>query len=97
LKEDKTVAETEEKVTLVALESFSPYKKDDVFTVSKKEASAVLSPNLRDSDFGPIYPNVKVRLYDPESDVHLLLKGGSLNQKERDTLEAKISAAVKTK
>lgn len=89
------MAENNDTVTLVALESFSPYKKDDVFTVTRKEAEAVLKPNLRENDFGPIYPNVKVREFDPESDAHLLIKGGTLNQKERETLNAKLNAAVK--
>lgn len=81
-------------VTLVALETFTPYRKDEVFTVSKKEADALLRPNLRENDFGPIYPNVKVREFNPESDSHLLLKNGALNQKERAGLEAKLKAAV---
>lgn len=89
------MADNNDTVTLVALESFSPYKKDDVFTVTRKEAEAVLKPNLRENDFGPIYPNVKVREFDPESDAHLLIKGGTLNQKEREALNAKLNAAVK--
>ncbi len=89
------MADNNEKVTLVAVEAFTPYRKDEVFTVTKKEADAILKPNLRENDFGPIYPNVKVREFDPETDAHLLVKGGSLNQKERASYDAKLSAAVK--
>lgn len=89
------MADSKEQVTLVALEAFTPYRKDEVFTVTREEADKVLKPNLRENDFGPIYPNVKVREFDPETDAHLLVKGGSLNQKERAAYDAKISAAVK--
>ncbi len=89
------MADTDKRVSLVALETFTPYKKDEVFTVSQEEADALLKPNLRENDFGPIYPNVKVRLYDPEGDAHLLLKNKVLNQKEHEALEAKMRAAVK--
>jgi hypothetical protein len=84
----------EPKVVLVALETFTPYKKGEVFAVTEKEAEAVLTPNLRNNDFGPIYPGVKVRKYDPESDAHLLLKNGVLNRKEHRALSAKLRAAA---
>lgn len=89
------MADKPETVTLVAVEAFSPYKKDEVFTVTAKEADMLLKPNLRENDFGPVYPNVKVRVYDEETDASLLLKNGVLNSKEHAALEAKLKAAVK--
>lgn len=81
-------------VALVALDTFTPYKKDEVFAVTRKEANALLVKNMRENDFGPIYPVVKVRLFDEESDGHLLLKNGVLNQKEHAALEAKLRAVA---
>lgn len=86
-----------DRVSLVTTDTFTPYKKDEVFTVSRKEADQLLTPNLRENDFGPIYPVVKVRLYDEENDAWLLLKNNALNQKEREALEAKLKAGATAK
>lgn len=82
-----------EKVVLVALEAFSPYKKGDVFTVTRKEADLVLNADpRRENEFGPVYPRNKVREFEPERDEYLLKEGGFLNQKEIAVADAKETA-----
>ncbi len=82
---------SEDQVTLVAVDTFPPYRKGEVFTVDKKVAEVLLSGSTRQNDFGPVYPQVKVREYDPETDEHLLLQNGTLNQKDAARLREKLS------
>jgi len=79
-----------EYVTLVAKEIITPYKKGEVFTVTKPQADMLLTRNMAENDFGPINPVVKVRLYDPEKDEQLLLDNHVLNAIEHKKLQNKL-------
>lgn len=61
-------------VLLVATETITPYKKGEVFGVSPEAAEKLLTRDMTPTDFGPKYPNVKVRRYIPEQDEELLLQ-----------------------
>lgn len=77
-------------VLLVAKEVFTPYKKGEVFGVTPEVAEKLLTRDMTNTDFGPKYPVVKVRRFDPEKDTELLLRNGTLNQREHAKLEAKL-------
>jgi hypothetical protein len=89
------MAETEtnpevEKVTLVALDTITPYRKGEVFTVNRVAADKLLTRDNSVTDFGPRNERVKVRLFDPLKDEQLLLDNHVLNAVEHRKLEKKL-------
>lgn len=77
-------------VTLVALETITPYKAGEVFSVSQEDAELLLTPNRERTDFGARYPRVKVRKFDPRVDGERLLDEHSLNVEAHNVLQKKL-------
>ena len=73
-------------VPLVTLEVMTPYKAGEVFAVPPAVAKKLLKVDMTKTDFGPKYPRVKVRLYNPDRDEPLNLSNGTLNQEEHKKL-----------
>lgn len=73
-------------VPLVTLEVLTPYKAGEVFAVPPAVAKKLLKVDMTKTDFGPKYPRVKVRLYNPDRDEALTLTNGTLNQEEHKKL-----------
>lgn len=82
-------------VLLVATDTFTPYKKGEVFGVTPDVAEKLLTRDMTNNDFGPKYPVVKCRRFDPEKDMELILQNRTLNQREHEKLEAKLHPASK--
>lgn len=82
-------------VLLVAKETFTPYKKGEVFGVTPEVAEKLLTRDMTMTDFGPKYPVVKCRRFDPKQDMELLLQNGTLNQREHEKLVAKLHPSSK--
>lgn len=80
----------EEKVTLVATDTLTPYRKGEVFTVNKSQADRILNRDTTMTDFGPKNEKVKARLYDPDKDEQLLLDNRVLNAVEHRKLHEKL-------
>jgi hypothetical protein len=60
------------------------------FSVSEEDAEKLLTRNNEKNDFGPKYPKVKVRRFDPRIDGEKLLDEGSLNIQAHNALQAKL-------
>jgi predicted ArsR family transcriptional regulator len=84
------MAQKRKLVTLVALETFTPYRAGEVFSVSEEDAEKLLTRNNEKNDFGAKYPKVKVRKFDPRVDGERLLDEHSLNVKAHNALQAKL-------
>lgn len=82
-------------VLLVTTDTLTPYKKGEVFGVTPEVAEKLLTKDMTMTDFGPKYPVVKVRRFDPEKDTELLLQNRTLNQREHAKLEAKLHPQTK--
>lgn len=82
---------SEERVRLVSKEILTPYKREEVFSVSKEDAEKLLKADRSLTDFGPKYPVVKARPFDAKKgDEQLLLDNKYLNQEEHDLLQEKL-------
>jgi hypothetical protein len=77
-------------VTLVAMETLTPYKAGEVFSVSEEDAELLLNRNTEKTDFGTRYPKVKVRKFDPRVDADKLLDEHSLNIEAHNALQKKL-------
>lgn len=89
-------SENTEMVTLVATDTLTPYRKGDVFTVTKAQADMLKTRDLSATDFGHKNETVRVRDYDPEKDEQLLLDNRVLNQVEHRKLHEKLHPKAKT-
>lgn len=78
-------------VALVTMKILTPYRINEVFCETPENAEKLLHPNMTKGDFGPIYPEVKVRRFNPDSDMPLLLSNRSLNKKDHDVLMKKLN------
>lgn len=85
-----------EMVTLVATDTLTPYRKGEVFTVTKEQADRLKTRNMVENDFGPINPVVKVRDFDDAKDEQLLLDNRVLNGVEHRKLYEKLHPTQKT-
>ena len=82
-------------VLLVTLDVMTPFRKGEVFGVSPEMAEKLLTKDMTLTDFGPKYPVVKCRRYNPEKDQELLLANRTLNQREHKKLEEKLTLQQK--
>lgn len=80
-----------EKVTLVATDIITPYKKGEIFTVTAEQAQKLLTVDNTPTDFGVRNAEVKCRPFDPDKDAQLLLDNRVLNQVEQAKLEKKLN------